>query len=312
MSVDRDMAVVDEGFVSLPAVFLKCACPCGCKKETKVPAVGGSIALARHARCLECGEESHMSAHPTPAPVDAPGRKSITELYVPSSEEVERAREVQLEVFGEIWTEQWNRWQASLPEKFRHAESAHVQVQERLRRLAVGENGVASLVILGAPGFGKTWLAVAYANAAIKAGYFKPSEVLFGTEAELLASVANSGFGEVESGLRRLISPKIRMLIIDDVGRGTWLNEAMRPKVFSLVMDKFWSENRVIVVTSNLAPNALGEYIGDGAMDRLRSMVGSGALVLDTESKRKKVTEEMLARAKQAPESIAPPVPPLS
>lgn len=306
-NVDTSTAV-DDGFVSLEVTFLPCTCPCGCSNTTAVPALGGS-ALARHARCASCAEESHLAAHPTPKPADGVTRKSITELYVPTEEEIERARIVQREVFGEIWTEQWNRWQASVPEKFRNAETQNAQVVERLRRLSAGERGISSLVVLGAPGYGKTFLSIAYANAAIKAGYFKPSEVLFGSEAELLASVANSGFGEVEAGLRRLISPKIKMLIIDDVGRGTWLNEAMRPKVFSLVMDKFWSENRVIVVTSNLAPNALGEYIGDGAMDRLRSMVGSGALVLDTESKRKKVTEEMLARSKQAEGPVTPPIP---
>jgi DNA replication protein DnaC len=229
-------------------------------------------------------------------------------VYQPSAEELKVASEAHREVYEEIWTTQWNRWRDSLPEKFRDAETEHAQVKERLRRLSVGERGIASLAVLGAPGFGKTYLAIAYANAAIKAGYFKPSEVLFGSEAELLASAANSSFGEVEAGLRRLISPKIRMLVIDDVGRGTWLNEAMRPKVFSLVLDKFWSENRVVVFTSNLDPAALGEYIGDGAMDRLRSLVGNSSLVLDTESKRRKVTEEMLARAGKTPAPATPPV----
>jgi hypothetical protein len=98
------------------------------------------------------------------------------------------------------------------------------------------------------------------------------------------------------------------MLVIDDVGRGTWLNEAMRPKVFSLVLDKFWSENRVIVITSNLNPAALGEYIGDGAMDRLRSLAGGASVVLDTESKRKLITAEMLKLSQERNIDV-PPVP---
>jgi DNA replication protein DnaC len=288
--------------------FYACACPCGCKIESTMPDMG-STALARHARCATCGTDAHLSANPASVdPGAAATSRLTTEMYVPTPDEVKIAEEAHREVYTEIWTQQFERWRNSLPEKFQDADTEHAQVKERLRRLAIGETGIASMLILGAPGYGKTWLAVAYANAAIKAGYFKPSEVMFGSEAELLASTANSSFGEVEKGLRRLISPKIRMLIIDDVGRGTWLNEAMRPKVFSLVLDKFWSENRVVVFTSNLNPQALGEYVGDGAMDRLRSLVGNSSLILDSESKRRKVTDEMLARAGKPAAPVVPPV----
>lgn len=286
--------------------FFPCACPCGCANTTTVPAIGGP-ALARHARCQTCSTDEHLAAHPTPAADGLTKPKVLTELYIPTPEETQLARAAAREVYGEIWNSQWEAWQASLPEKFRNAETEHSQVKERLRRLESGENGVASLLVIGAPGQGKTFLSIGYANAAIKAGYFKPSEVLFGSEAELLASAANSGFGEVEKRLGKILSPSVKMLILDDVGRGTWLNEAMRPKIFSLVLDKYWSRNRVIVMTSNLSTSLLAEYLGDGAMDRLRSMVGNGALILDTESKRRKVTEEMLARTKEAPEPVVPP-----
>lgn len=289
--------------------FFPCACACNCGRESVMPALG-SAALGRHARCEECGEDRHIAQYPEKdVDGDEATSKDTTDVYVLSEEEREASMAAQKEVYNEIWSKQWAHWQASLPEKFKNAETEHPQIQERLRRLALGERGVASMVILGAPGLGKTWLAVGYANEAIKTGLLKPSEVMFGSEAELLSSVANSSFGEVEAGLRKLISPRVKMLIIDDVGRGTWLNEAMRPKVFSLVLDKFWSENRVVIVTSNLAPADLAEYIGDGAMDRLRSMVGNSSLVLDTESKRRKVTEEMLARVSQEPVPVAPPEP---
>jgi DNA replication protein DnaC len=301
-----DQVIVDEQ----PAApsFVPCACPCGCTAITTVPAAAGK-AMARHARCASCAVPAHMSAHPTPQAQAVATRVNLTEVYVPSTEETAIARAAALEVYGEIWSSQWAAWQASLPEKFRDAYTEHAQVTERMRRLAAGERGVASLLVLGAPGLGKTFLSLGYANAAIRAGYFKPSEVLFGSESELLASAANSSFGEVEPALRRLISPRVKMLIIDDVGRGTWLNEAMRPKVFSLVLDKFWSQNRVVVFTSNLKAAELGDYIGDGAMDRLRSMVGNASLVLDTESKRRKVTDEMLARSKETPTPVVPPMP---
>lgn len=289
--------------------FYPCACPCGCKNMSSVPAIGSS-ALARHARCESCLEPAHATQHvDKSAESDAESKpfSRITPYYTPSDEEKEMAREAALEVRKDIWEHQWAAWQRSLPEKFQNAETENATVKERLKRLRNGQQGVASMVILGAPGFGKTYLSIAYANAAIKEGFFKPSEVLFGTEAELLASAANSGFGDVEKMLGRVISRKVKFLILDDVGRGTWLNEAMRPKVFSLVLDKFWSQNRVIVVTSNLPPSDLSEYIGEGAMDRLRSVAGNSSVVLDTESKRKQITEEMLQNANR--DDTVPPVP---
>lgn len=286
--------------------FLDCACPCNCGRESLVPNIGAA-ALAKHARCPECGEEAHLRKNPIRA-TRGEYRKNITEIYEPSEYERDLARKVASEVKSDIWQQQWEAWQRSIPEKFKNAETEHTQIKERLRRLAAKERGISGLVVLGAPGYGKTFLAVAYANAAIKAGHFKPTEVLFGSESELLAAAANSSFGEVEKALQKLISPKIKMLVIDDVGRGTWLNEAMRPKVFSLVLDKFWSENRVIVITSNLNPAALGEYIGDGAMDRLRSLAGGASVVLDTESKRKLVTAEMLKLSQEKNVEV-PPVP---
>lgn len=302
MAKDKEtpVEIVEE---SIQPAFFPCACPCNCGRDSVVPNIGGT-ALAKHARCAECGEELHLQSYPINA---EPGeyKRNITEIYEPTEYEKDLAKKVADEVKNEIWQQQWDAWQRSLPEKFKNAETEHAQVKERLKRIAAEQNGVAGLVVLGAPGFGKTFLSIAYANAAIKAGYFKPTEVLFGSESELLAAAANSSFGEVEKAIQKVISPKIKMIIIDDVGRGTWLNEAMRPKVFSLVLDKYWSENRVVVLTSNLAPTALGEYIGDGAMDRLRSLAGGASVVLDTESKRKKITEEMLKQA-QTNSSIPP------
>ncbi len=288
------------------AKFFPCACPCSCGKDSIVPLIHAE-ALAKHARCAECGTDAHIAQYPIHA---EPGkqRKNITEIYEPSDYEKDLARKVRMEEKQAIWERQWTAWQESLPDKFKNAETEHTQVKERLKRISTGDTGVASLVVLGAPGYGKTFLGIAYANAAIKEGYYKPSEVMFGSEAELLAKAANSSFGEVEKALDKLVSSKIKMLIIDDVGRGTWLNEAMRPKVFSLVLDKYWADNRIVVITSNLTPKMLGEYIGDGAMDRLRSMAGGSSVVLDTESKRKKITEEMLAKAKENSDEI-PPLP---
>lgn len=144
-----------------------------------------------------------------------------------------------------------------------------------------------------------TWLAAAYANQAIQQQIFHPGEVLFGSEAQILSGPVNGAFNEFEPALRKLISPRYKMLIIDDVGRGTWLREDMRPKVFSLILDNYWSRNRVVVITTNLDAAALKDYIGEGAMDRLRSMIGNGAgQIIATDLKRREFTEEMIAEAR--------------
>lgn len=145
-----------------------------------------------------------------------------------------------------------------------------------------------------------TFMSLGYANAAINEGLVHPSQVLFGTEAELLSSAANSTFSEVDLALRRIISPRYKMIVIDDVGRGTWIRDDMRPKVFSLVFDAAYRDNRVLVITTNLIPKDLGEYIGEGAMDRLRSMVGYDALDLTDRGMRERVTREEIQRTKQA------------
>lgn len=290
--------------------FYPCACPHGCANTSTLPWMS-SKPLGRHARCEECASEDHLAKFPAanPRASQVSQGSMSTEMYVPSKNERDESLEARREVYEEIWTRQWERWQESLPEKFRHAETEHAGVKERLRRLRAGEPGVASMLVVGAPGIGKTFLGAAYANAAIKAGYFKPSEVLFGSEAELVSSAANAGFGEVERLIARITSRKIKMLVIDDVGRGTYLNEAMRPKLFSLILDKYWSDNRVVVITSNLNPEALTTYLGEGAMDRLRAMVGNKLVQIDSEPKRRKLADEMIARMNAEPEDLVVPTP---
>ena len=274
--------------------YYPCLCPCGCGAESIVSTKLSAV-LSRHARCLKCGESEHIKFNPI-VNKDATTTFSptITLLHEATEKEVEEARKANDEIRKEIYETQWARWESSLPEKFRGAHSDHSMVTKRLARLKEKKNGVASLAIFGTTGVGKTYLSISYANAAIKAGYFKPSEVLFGSESELLSAAANAPFADVETAFRRLTSGRFKMIIIDDVGRGAYLRDDMRPKIWSLILDKFYSENRVIVITSNLDNTRLSEHIGEGAMDRLRAMVGYDSIILK-EPQRRKVTGETLA-----------------
>jgi DNA replication protein DnaC len=224
----------------------------------------------------------------------------VTKVHQYTQAEAEANRAAQAEVRQEIWDAQWEKWNASLPEKFQGAYTEHPQILERLARMKTGKQGrgVASAVAIGDTGVGKTYLAVAYANQAIKAGYFKPSEVLFGSEAALLSAAANAQYADVEKAFTKLISGRYKMIIIDDAGRGTWIRDDMRAKVWSLVLDSLYASNRVVVVTTNLPSKELGEYIGEGAMDRLRAMVGYGVILMD-DPQRRKTTEESLAAVRE-------------
>ena len=285
--------------------YYPCLCPCACGRDSIV-SMKLSKVLANHARCVECGESQHMLDNPI---IDKdPTRRAsnaITLLHEVTQEEIEASKQANAEVRKEIFDAQWVKWEESIPEKFRGAKSDHPMILEGLARLKEHKNGVASLAAFGDTGVGKTYMSIAYANAAIKAGYFKPTEVLFGSESELLAAAANAQFADVETAFRKLTSRRYKMIIIDDVGRGTYLRDDMRPKVWSLILDKLYSENRVIVVTSNLSNTGLTEHIGEGAMDRLRAMVGYRSAILK-EPQRRKVTEETLASMKKDESEVKP------
>lgn len=252
------------------------------------------------------------NATPTPADQPAPGarptgatpRRSMTVPGASAPADMDMAAldaEIARQQQQEIREQQLQRWHASLPEKFRHATTDHPDVKKKVEQVAAGRAATAGMVITGTVGEGKTWMAIAYANELIERNLLQPNQVLFGTESELLASAANAGFGEVEQRLKALTSRRTKMLIVDDVGRGTWLREDMRSKVFSLVFDAAWRDNKIVVVTTNLPKDKLEEEIGSGAMDRLRSMVDYKSTVLTDRGMRRRTTQEMSTDRRSAP-----------
>lgn len=278
-----------------------CGCPCGCTRLSTQPATS-SPTLRRRARCVGCSKSEHRAQYPAvgeseeehaaarPITVDKPLPPALAKLD----------REIAARQRQEIYDRALAHWLDSLPEKFRKAHTEHPKILERLDRVAAGHPGTAGALVFGQAGEGKTFLALGYANAAIERGLIHPSQVLFGTESELLAAAANMPFSEVQPALRHLTSRQYKMIIIDDVGRGTWLREDMRAKVFMLVLDAAWRDNRIVVITTNLGTDALEDYIGVGAMDRLRSVSGYNAIKLDDRSMRRRVTQASLDEARSS------------
>lgn len=276
-------------------VAVPCACTCGqCENMKTIPY--DLPVLRSHAKCDKCLTPTHRRNFPgTRFPVRP---ATITpRRYIPTSEDLAAEREVVLEEKERLWQEAWERWQGGLPLKYREATVTHPKLQQRLRLLSHGHLAVASAVIAGPYGSGKTWNAVGYANDAIKRRYLHPAEVLYGTETEILAKIGNANYSSVSTLLEKLVSSRYSMIVIDEVGRGAWLNPEMRPKIFSYVLDKMYGNDKVMVVVSNMGKEDFEAYIGAGAMDRLRAMSGYDGIYIDADNKRRLVTKALLDKA---------------
>ncbi|MFC8129899.1 IS21-like element helper ATPase IstB [Streptomyces sp. NPDC057302] len=115
----------------------------------------------------------------------------------------------------------------------------------------------ANVVLLGAPGTGKTHLAVALGARACQAGH----QVLFATAAEWGARLADAkAAGRLRKELARLDAYPV--LVVDEVGYVPFEPEAAR-LLFQLVSHRY--ERASLIVTSNLALDRWGEVFGDAA-----------------------------------------------
>lgn len=121
------------------------------------------------------------------------------------------------------------------------------------------------LVIYGAPGTGKTHLAVAILIAALQRNYTG----IFQNTLELmyLINAAYQGVGytekEVLDSLRRA-----DFLVLDDVGKGKW-SETVEGRIYALINARY-SEMLPTIITTNLNVQGLRDFAGQAVFDRLR------------------------------------------
>ncbi len=130
-------------------------------------------------------------------------------------------------------------------------------------------------------GVGKTHLAAAIANHIIWAGHISNPErrpacpVMFTNETQLLMrirSTFNHG-EETEEALFKKLT-RVRLLIIDDVGKENPSDYSFYQRVYFTLINERYNACAPMVLTSNLSPAKLAVHIGDAAADRLAEMCG--------------------------------------
>lgn len=113
-----------------------------------------------------------------------------------------------------------------------------------------------SLVLLGAPGRGKTHMAIAVAYKAIQNGY----DARFATAAQMLNELhVAAREGSLEEALAGFVAPDV--LVVDELGYLSYGPDAAN-SLFQVV-DQRYLKRKPIVITSNKEPESWGEVLHD-------------------------------------------------
>jgi DNA replication protein DnaC len=263
-----------------------------------------SAAAATLLRCASCMSQGHLALGVKAGTVPTPTKKrpappvAVRTLNVRSEEDRELDRMAAREAHAMRRAEAKARWDASLPEKFRRPldDVQERAVQDRLERLRTGRGShQTSLLTYGPYGSGKTWVGYSYARLAVEKNLLWPSEIVHGTEAEIMEPLAFASRWEMADRLKKFLNPRMKMLMIDDVGNmGRWPDVDTRHATYASVINWMWENNRALILTTNQRPGEGGElsqWIGTAAYERLRNMVGKD-VVLRVGDKRAALTAQ--------------------
>lgn len=209
---------------------------------------------------------------------------TIRRLYLTMFEEAEKEGWTHREVLEQLVNEEIaHRAETRITRSTRKAKFPYVktieefdfQFQTSVKRTMLGrflgpelvETG-RSLVLLGAPGRGKTHLAVAIAFKAIQNGY----DSRFVTAAQLLNEMHSATRdGTANERLAEFIQPDV--LVIDELG---YLNYgADAANCLFQVIDQRYLAQKAVIITTNKEPDSWGQVLhdadlADAIVDRLQ------------------------------------------
>lgn len=272
-------------------VMFACPCSCECGKDTTVAASKvTSAAAARMLRCPACIRAGHLglAAKKDTAPVaDGAARKrpkpQVRVVSVYDEDDAELDRMAAREALAMRWAEATAKFEKSLPEKFRRPlDPVQEQaVEDRLKRLedpqGRGDHQL-SLHTYGPYGSGKTWVGYSYLRCAVERRLVWPSEIVHGTEAEIMEPLVFAARWEIADRMKKFLNPRMKMLLIDDVGNmGRWPDVETRHATYASVVNWCWENNRALIMTTNLdlgPGESLERWIGVAAYERWRNMIG--------------------------------------
>lgn len=127
-----------------------------------------------------------------------------------------------------------------------------------------------SLVIAGSVGVGKTHLACAL---AIEIAKKYAESILFIKEVDMIARIRDSYKGSGEEEMQIVNSyVSASLLVIDDIGTGDITKH--KQECLYRIIDGRYSNDKPIIITTNLDGVKFKEYIGDRAYDRLKDKGG--------------------------------------
>jgi DNA replication protein DnaC len=196
-------------------------------------------------------------------------------------------------------TEKRQEWKAALAqeleEKFRAATfDTFVRTKQPAAFKAMSTWDGQSLVLTSPPGVygvGKTHLAAALANrltetstaaVSVQGSVVRlPRPCAFTTEPLLMDRIRatfNDGARETDEEIYLQLE-RVRLLIIDDVGKRTPRDLSFTQQVWFRIIDGRYRAQRPLVLTTNLLPNELDQHIGGACADRLMEMCGASGLI---------------------------------
>lgn len=295
-----------------------CPCACGCGNLTSMPErMAAKHSSSRFLRCDPCALKGgeHAATGPTKSDVAAASAaiKPLVAVVNPIDAELDALADAEQDRLN--FEKDWAKWQESLPEKFRRAwldkqvdADNAAAIRERLELLKQGKP--AGAILSGPIGGGKSWLAYAYANHAVHARLLRSGEIRHGTEVELLGNIAVAQWNERAQLLKALLSPRLKMLIIDDVGREMRTRPADRKALYDEIANLAWANGRALVLTTNLLPGTppdpddeayLAGWVGAAAYSRISTSAGSSTISVADRQMRRKLWEAEQAQRGQGP-----------